>query len=186
MKKRIALLVVSFFVLFGQQKCYSQKNGKEKVKKLNILPVYLTYSCSGVPFDTSMDRMVKEAFKRRSVKLIDKKEFDKTTTDEVNRIVTMFRLRNNKFASERELREAVYKEQRYVANILTIQFFTQHTADTVNVIGASWQATPSPPNLNGSTRSSGKIETELTDTCCSTRDNIFAILDKILFSKWLQ
>jgi hypothetical protein len=183
MKKAITLLLFSFFVLFSQQQCYSQKNDKDKVKKLGLLPVYLTYT--GLPADTSMDRMVKEAFKRHKVKLIDRNEFDKTTVDEAQRIIAKFRLRNSEFANERELMEAAYKEQKYVANMLTIRFFTQNTGDTVNVIGASWEATPSPPNLNGSTRSSGKIETELTDICCSAQDNIFAIIDKILFSKWL-
>ncbi len=184
MKKAITLLLFSFFVLFSQQPCYSQKKDKDKVKKLNVLPVYLTYT--GLQSDTSMDRMVREAFKRRTVKLIDRDEFNKTTVDEAQRIVAKFRLRSSEFANERELREAIYKEQKYVANMLTIQFFTQHSGDTVYVIGASWQSIPSPPNLNGSTRSSGKIETELTDICCSARDNIFAIIDKILTSKWLM
>ena len=110
----------------------------------------------------------------------------KTTMDEGARIVNKFRLRSSEFANERELREAASKEQKYVANILTIRFFTQNTADTVNVIGATWEAIPSPPLLYGSPKSSGKIETELTDICCSAQDNIFAIIDKILFSKWLQ
>jgi hypothetical protein len=184
MKKTITILLFSFFVLFSQLQCYSQKKDKDKVKKINLLPVYLTYT--GLQSDTSMDRMVKEAFKRRTVKLIDREEFHKTTEDEANRIVARFRLRQSEFANERELREAIYREQKYIANMLTIQFFTQNSGDTVNVIGASWQATPSPPNLNGSTRSSGKIETELTDICCSARDNIFAIIDKILTSKWLM
>jgi hypothetical protein len=183
MKKAITFLSFSFFILFNQQPCYSQKNGKDKVKKLGILPIYLIYT--GLPADTSMDRMVKEAFQRHKVKLIDRNEFDKTTRDEAARIINKFRLRSSEFANEREMMEAAYKEQKYVANTLTIQFFIQHTGDTLNVFGASWEASPSPPNLNGSTRSSGNIETELTDICCSTQDNIFAIIDKILFSKWL-
>jgi hypothetical protein len=178
--RHLILLLSSLLLL---QQVNGQKDDKGKVKKLRIQPVYLIYS--GLPEDTSSDRIVKEAFKRRTVKLIDRKEFDKTTVDEVNRIVTMFRLRNSEFANERELMEAAHKEQKYVANMLTIRFFIQNTGDTVNVIGASWEATPFPPSLNGSTRSSGKIETELTDICCSTQDNIFAIIDKIFFSKWL-
>jgi len=183
MKKAITLLLFSFFVLFSQQQCFSQKNDKDKVKKLGLLPVYLMYT--GLQGDTSMDRLVKEAFKRHKVKLIDRDEFNKTTVDEANRIIAMFRLRNSEFANERELMAAANKEQKFVANMLTVRFFTQNTGDTENVIGASWEARPSPPALNGSTRSSGKIETELTDICCSIRDNIFAIIDKILFSKWL-
>jgi hypothetical protein len=182
MKKAIILLLFSFFVLFSQQQCYSQK--KDKVKKLNVLPVYLTYT--GLQFDSSMDGIVREAFKRRTVKLIDRDEFNKTTVDEAQRIVAKFRLRSSEFRSERELMEAAFREQKYVANMLTIRFFTQYSGDTMYVIGASWQSTPSPPNLNGSTMSSGKIETELTDICCSARDNIFAVIDKILTSKWLM
>ncbi|HMK25726.1 MAG TPA: hypothetical protein VK483_06820 [Chitinophagaceae bacterium] len=184
MKKAITLLLFSFFVLCSQQQCYSQKNEKDKVKKLGLLPVYLIYT--GLQGDTSMDRMVKEAFKRHKVKIINWDEFNKTTVDEANRIIAKFRLRNSEFRNERELKDAIYREQKYVANMLTIRFFTQKTGDTVNVIAASWEAIPSPPNLNGSTRPSGKIETELTDICCSAQDNIFAIIDKILYSKWLH
>ncbi|MEP6699782.1 MAG: hypothetical protein ABJA85_00635 [Bacteroidota bacterium] len=184
MKKVTALLLFVFFVFLNQQPCYSQKNDKEKVKKISLLPVYLVYS--GLPYDTAIDRCVREAFERHKVKLIDKNQFDKTIMDEASRIVAKFRLRSSEFANESELREAASKEQKFVTNILTISFFTQNTGDTVNVIGASWEATPSPPSLYGSTKTSGKKETELTDICCSTRDNIFAIIDKILYSKWLQ
>ncbi len=184
MKKAISFLLFTFFILYGQQQCYSQKNEKGKVKKLKLLPVYLTYE--GLPADSSLERILVEAFSRLNVKLIDKKEFDRTSEEEATRIITKLRLQNVRNKSESELMEIVSREQRFVSNMLDIKFYTQNTGDTLNVIGAVWEATPFPPNLYGSMRTSGKIETNLTDVCCSTRDNIVAIIDKILYSKWLQ
>jgi len=185
MKKTFLLQLGLFiFAILLQADGYGQKKEKSDVKKVNLLPVYLVYS--GLPEDTALNKMVMEAFKRHKVKIITYKEFNQTNDDEVRRIETKFRARANEFGSEREIREAIEKEQRFVSNMLTINFTFQKTnMDSVTVTGASWRAVPYPPNIS-SPRTSGDIKTELESTCCNPQDNIFAIIDKILFSKWLR
>ena len=73
--KQVSHLILLLCSLLLLQQVNGQKNDKNKIKKLYLLPVYLTYS--GLPLDTSTDRMVKEAFERHKVKLIGKNEFEK-------------------------------------------------------------------------------------------------------------
>jgi hypothetical protein len=177
-----ALLFLCFILVVCS--AHSQKNEKEKIKKANVLPVWMSYS--GLPSDGLYDSIVKEAFTRHKVKLIGSKEFDELIDYEVSRIVSKFRLRSSEFRNEQELKEASNKEVRVVANQLNINFYYQKTGDTLNVIGARWEVVILPTDVTGGSRSSGKIDTNLDDVCCSARDNIYAIVDKILFSKWLH
>ena len=181
-KQLLPLLGIGLLLLTGISS-YGQKNDKATVKKVRILPVYLVYS--GFNYDTSIDRMVKEAFTRHKVELIDAKKFEQLNEGEVRRVETKFRLQNNNFNSERDVREAIAREQQFASNFLLITFSTDNTDDTLRVISADWESTAYPPNIN-SPRSSGKQQTTLTDTCCSVQDNIFALVDKILYSKWLK
>ncbi len=183
MKRKLLPFIAAGFLLMLQTFCFGQKPGKNTVKKFYVLPVYLSHG--GLPFDTAVGNMVKEAFTRHKVKLINYSSFDELNKGEVLRVATKFRARADQFGSEGDVKDAISKEQHFVCNLLTITFNTNTVNDTLLITGASWEATPSPPNIYNA-KSSGKVETVLTDTCCSLRDNIYAIVDKILYSKWLQ
>jgi len=181
MRKGVPLFIAACFLLLTRQCCYSQTPGK--VKKINLLPVYLVYS--GLPSDTSLDKIVREAFSRHKVKMITKSQFDQFNENEVRRVEAKFRVRNDKFKTETDARNAISSEQHFVSNLLVIGFKSDYSMDSIRVTVATWKATPYLPDINSS-RSSGTIETSLSDTCSSVKDNIFAIVDKILLSKWLK
>jgi len=183
MKNIAVAVLISSCICFAPQSI-AQKNDNTKVKKINILPVYLIYS--GLPFGKSFDSTVTLAFTRHKVKLITAEEYARIAEEEVSRIITKFRLRSSEFNNEQELMEAAAKELRIVANKLVIHFYTQKTGDTLNVISAKWEATLYPTSITGADRKSGKKDTDLQDICCSPQDNIFALVDAILKSKWLH
>jgi hypothetical protein len=162
---------------------FAQKSDKEKVKKYHLLPVYLVYTGNT---DIAPDDIVREAFSRHNVKLISKETFDQLNEGEVARIATKFRAADTRFASEREVRENIAKEQRFVSNLLMLDFTPSASVDSLVIQSASWETTAYPPSIS-SAKSSGRIETDLKgETCCSVKDNIFALVDKILASKWLR
>lgn len=183
MKNTVLKLIIASALLIVYTGAYSQKKEKSSLKKVNVLPVYLVYD--GLPTDTSYTRIVREAFTRYKVKLIHKLEFEQFNNNEVMRVTTKVKAPGSQYRSEWEIREAIEKEQRFVTNMLVVTFVPKESGDSVVVGSATWSAIPFPPSIN-SPRASGDIETVLEDTCCSVQDNIFAIVEKILFSKWLR
>jgi hypothetical protein len=164
--------------------CTNAQKDKNAIKKYHLKPVYLDYT--GLPFDTTMDRLVMEAFTRHQIKLINSTELNRLIEEEAVRIAMKFRTGSSNFNSEREFLEAVSREQHFVANHVIIHFNYLATGnDSIKVASAKWIVTPEPTDVSVG-KSSGEKETVLEDTCCSVRDNIFAIVDKILSLKWLQ
>lgn len=181
MKKLFLFLMIGHcLVLCGQEKAKS-----EPPKKVKILPVYLVYSARPLINDSAFDKIVQLAFTRHKVEMINEDKFKRLIENEVSRVETKFRARGNQFNSESELNDAISNEQQFVSNYLLIDFRTEMVNDTLTAVSATWEAIPSPVNVK-SARSSGQKEIILADLCCSVQDNIFAIVDKILFSKWLR
>lgn len=184
MKNKYSLLFLALGLLFMTSASAQKNKDKNAVKKVYVLPVRLNYS--GLPSDTVLERYVQEAFTRHKVKLIGIAALDKMIVEEEQRIAGKYRAGNNSFQSERELREAISRDQRFVANVVSIEFITDAPVpDSLQVTGAKWSVTPVPVDISVRKTSGEKI-TLLENMCCSPRDNIYAIVDKILYSKWLQ
>ena len=177
-------LFIFVVCLMAPSVLHAQTNPEpKKMKKVNLLPVYI--STLSLPDDTAAARYLKEAFSRHKVKLITKAEFDELNNGEVERIRQLVTLPGRNYSSEQKLRESISTSQRFVTNLLTLVFTVSSQNDTLSVTGASWSAVPFPPAISGSIMSHEEAYI-LKDTCCSMKDNIYAIVDYILYSKWLR
>jgi len=183
MKTYISRILLIFVLIFVSIFSIGQKK-KEGVKRLHLLPVYLIYN-NGIAGDSSFDNVVREAFTRHKVKLIGFKEFNQLNEGEALRIESKFRARQDAFDSKSDVREAIAKEQKFVTNMLEITFIQNVSGDSVSIISINWENTPYPPGVSSS-RSSGEKVSVLKDTCCSIKDQVFALVDDILFSKWVK
>lgn len=173
--------IVFFFLLGITFTAKAQK--KDGPKKIRIQPVFLIFN--NIPEDSSFNSLVKEAFTRHKVKLISKKEFDQLNDGEVLRVGSLFRTRQDQFESESQVRAAIAREQKFVTNMLTVLFLKNVDNDSVSLKGAFWDSTPYPPGMNRS-ESSGDKNIDLKVTYSNMREQIFAIVDEILESKWLK
>lgn len=178
----IQLLLTVFFVF----SCSSpEKASQSKNQKFSVLPVNL--SISGTERDTSIRRIFEEAFSKNKVQLITYDEMMLKLESEGKRVAQKVYTKDADFKSAEDMQRALGREHRYVINNLTINLEIYDNEDSLKIYKASWNNVPFPPDFSRHVFVGTKQkEINLTNLSQSIKENIYSIVDSILYSKELK
>jgi hypothetical protein len=179
-------LVIPFLFLTVWMACSLSKSNKTAqpppVKKFYTQPVNLTVS--GIERDTSLLHLFEEAFAKHGVKLIDREEMKLRNETEVRRVGEIVFTRDAKYTDGQDILKAMGMEHKYVSNMLSVRLVIQDKNDSLMIYKASFTNIPFPPNFSRPI-APAKREINLSNLSYSVRENIFSIVDSILYSKEL-
>jgi hypothetical protein len=182
MKKNHLIILFSFLSIW--MACSSSKKMvlPVAVKKFYIQPVYLRVG--GIERDTSLRNLFEEAFTKHGVKLITPDEMKLRNETEARRVAAIVFTKDAKYTDAQEIVRAMAKEHKYVSNMLSVTLVIRNKDDSLMIYKASFSNTPFPPDF-GRPIVPVKREINLTNLSYSVRENIFSIVDSILYSKEL-
>ena len=185
MLKAIAYILMLLFIVLFLSSCTSTVNSNQTgSKKFYVQPVCLTVS--GIEKDTSIKNLFNEAFADYGVKLITKEEMIFLAETEGKRIGQKVFTKDAKLSGADDIIKAMSKEHRYNSNILGITLQLEEKDDSIVILKASWSNMPSPPDIGRGPVGTKNREIDLTSLTYGRRENIYAIVDSILYSKELK
>lgn len=185
-----ALLVYGLVVITVLSCSTAENTGKEvsaKQKKFYVQPVYLTVSGMGTA--VYIIDIFKEAFGKRKVRVITKDEFTIMIENESKRVAEKVKteLQAKPGKDIEEFKKAMAREHRYVSNMVNIAIKLEQKDDSLMIYKVSWSNMPFPPDFNRSSFLGTKSRpVDLTNLSYSLKENIYSIVDSILYSKELK
>lgn len=177
----LARILLSVFIVFACTN--TKKTGQSAKPKISVLPVYL--SIIGIDRDTSIRGIFEEAFSKHKALLISEEEMNLRNGREVRRSASKVFTKDSKFDNTEDMIKAIGREHRYISNNLTITLDLLEKVDSLMINKVSWSNTPFPPNFSQINISKPK-EIKPQNFPFSLRENIFSIVDSILYSKELK
>jgi len=184
MKCHKIILVIPFVSIIIWTACSSANNaGQSTSKKFFVKPVVL--SVRGIEKDISIRLLFEEAFRNRNVELITREESLIAVESEARRIGIRLKQSGRKFKDAEEFTTAFMSEMQYVANSLSINLTMENKDDSLIIYKAEWSNMPTPINIKRIEFTKPK-EINLTNLSYSLWENIYSIVDSILYSKELK
>lgn len=157
--------------------------GQSRDKQFFVKPVAL--SLSGIEKDISIRLLFEEAFRNRNIEIITREEVLIAVESEARRIGIKLKQSDRKFKDAEEFFTAYMSEMKYVANSLSISLTLENRDDSLIIYKAVWYNMPTPINIKRVEYSKSK-EINLTNLSYSLQENIYSIVDSILYSKELK
>ena len=184
MKHHKIIVVVSFISVIIWTACSSANNaGQYSNKKFFVKPVFL--SVSGIQKDISIKLLFEKAFNSHDVELITREDMLSRIENHIRIIGVRLKQSGRKFSNAEEVTNAVMNEMKCVANMLTINLILENRDDSLVIYKANWTNMPQPIDFRRLVRLKVK-EINLTSLSYSLRENIYSIVDSILYSKELK
>ena len=154
-------------------------------KRFFVQPVYL--SVKGIEKDTAIRQMFEEAFAKYKVQLITHDEMTARNENEMKRAQQKLLLKKDelKQKSAEDVMKAMIDEIKYVSNMLSINLDLQDKDDSLMIYKAWWSNIPLPPNLSHGYITKKK-EINLANLSYSIKENIYSIVDSILYANELK
>jgi len=172
----IAVLVNPACSLSGGSK---QSGGR----KFFVQPVSL--KVSGIERDTSIRRLFEEAFAKYKVQLITQDEMNARVEKEARRVGEKVFTKDSKFNNAEDMMKAMANEHRHISNMLSVKLELHDIDDSLMIYKVSWSNMPFPPRSNR-LEGTNRKEINLKDHSYSIKENVFSIVDSILYSKELK
>jgi len=164
--------------------CSPSGNSKQSGnKKFFVQPVYLTIS--GIERDTSIKRKFEESFVQHKIKLITKDEMKLRLEAEGKRVGEKVFTKDAKLNSEEDIKRAMGREHRDVSNWLSVILELHEKDDSLMIFKSTWVNMPWPPDFSRIYVAKRK-EINLTNLSYSIMENIYSIVDSILYSNELK
>lgn len=164
--------------------CSSANNaGQSVAKKFFVKPVAL--SLSGIEKNISIRLLFEEAFRNRNVELITREEILIAVESEARKIGARLKQSGRKFKDAEEFVTTYMSEMKYVANLLSISLTLENKDDSLIIYKAIWSNMPAPINTKRIEFTKSK-EINLSNLSYSLRENVYSIVDSILYSKELK
>ena len=177
----LLLLALMAFIL----SCSSSNNTKQSdSKKFHVLPVFLTVS--GIEKDTSIKKIVAEAFAKYKIELIGKEDMLRLSENEAKRVSQKVFTKDANLPSADDMLKAMSREHSYATNNLNIVFQLEEKDDSLIILKASWSNMAFPPDFGRPAVKAKPREIDLANLSYSRKENIYAIVDSILYSKELK
>jgi|GEM_PF-1925077 len=187
MKRDKAILNILLFSVLVWSACSSSRTSQSGRTIFFVKPVYLLLGKE----DTNkiIRSLFEKAFALRNVKLVSQQEFSLINEAEIKRAGARAKALKEagNLNSVKDWERVMAREHRYVTNMLSINLKIEVRNDSNMIYRASWNYTPFPPDFFGSPYVSMKPkEIYLTNLSYSLKENIYSIVDSILYSKELK
>lgn len=184
MKCHKIILGIPFISVIIWTACSSANTaGQSAAKQFFVKPVALYVS--GIEKDISIRLLFEEAFRNRNVELITREEILIAIESEARRIGARLKQSDRKFKDAEEFVTAYMSEMKYVANSLSISLTLENKDDSLIIYKAIWSNMPAPINTKRVEFTKSK-EINLSNLSYSLRENVYSIVDTILYSKELK
>ncbi|MBL7725664.1 MAG: hypothetical protein JNK27_16060 [Chitinophagaceae bacterium] len=140
---------------------------------------------NGIEKDISIKLLFEKAFKSHNVELITREDMLSRIENEIRIIGVKLKQSGRKFSNAEEVTNVIMNEVKCVANMLTINLILEYSDDSLVIYKANWTNMPQPIDFRRWIQP-GVKEVNLTNLSYSLRDNIYSIVDSILYSKELK
>jgi hypothetical protein len=177
------ILFILISALFATGCSPSASTKQSGSKRFFVQPVNL--SIHGIERDTSIRKIFEEAFSKYKIQVITDEEMKIKNENEAKRVGQIVFTKDSKFDNAEDIIRAMGREHKYVSNRLSVNLELRDKDDSLMIYKVWWSNAPFPPDFSHVYVTKQK-EINLINLSYSIRENIYSIVDSILYSKELK